>query len=387
MKIGVLTHSGTDDNYGQVLQCYALQTFLKKNNHSPFLIRYSSDNEIPKVRFVGIKNIMRNLLWLLSSSYRRKYNYYREISALRKLNITKNKARSFSAFLNENVSMTRQYISYEDLLNDSPEADAYIVGSDQVWNIGLLNTFSPAWYLQFGANNTRRIAYAASMGRNLNEEEIPIFKKFIAQLDGVSVRESSLLQQCHSLGLIQTKQVLDPTLLLSFSDYSLLFKDIPKYPTPYLFVYYINVDSVQELEWEQIKDYIETNGLQLRSVSSSGYLPAKDLIPKHENELLSIPEWLSALCYSECVVTTSFHGVVFSIIMHKPFVAVPLKNQYQSGNNRISSLLQSLNLQNRILNDNDISHIMDETIDWNDVDFRLNNMIQSSEAFLFEHLK
>ena len=40
MKIGIMTFWMSNDNYGQQLQSYALQQFLKKQGHQPFLIRH-----------------------------------------------------------------------------------------------------------------------------------------------------------------------------------------------------------------------------------------------------------------------------------------------------------------------------------------------------------
>ncbi len=40
MKIGIMTFWWSEDNYGQLLQCYALQKYLRDQGHDPFLIRY-----------------------------------------------------------------------------------------------------------------------------------------------------------------------------------------------------------------------------------------------------------------------------------------------------------------------------------------------------------
>lgn len=41
MKLGIITFWETQDNYGQIMQNYALQTVLRNMGHNPFLIRYS----------------------------------------------------------------------------------------------------------------------------------------------------------------------------------------------------------------------------------------------------------------------------------------------------------------------------------------------------------
>ena len=40
MQIGVLTLWQSKDNYGQMLQCYALQQYLREKGHEPYLISY-----------------------------------------------------------------------------------------------------------------------------------------------------------------------------------------------------------------------------------------------------------------------------------------------------------------------------------------------------------
>ena len=40
MKIGIITYWSSQDNYGQILQCYALQKYLINLGHEAFLIKY-----------------------------------------------------------------------------------------------------------------------------------------------------------------------------------------------------------------------------------------------------------------------------------------------------------------------------------------------------------
>ena len=44
MRIGIVTFWQSGDNYGQQLQCWALQRYLKGIGHEPFLIRYLYKN-------------------------------------------------------------------------------------------------------------------------------------------------------------------------------------------------------------------------------------------------------------------------------------------------------------------------------------------------------
>lgn len=384
MQIGVLTHSGTDDNYGQILQCFALQYYLKRLKHNVFLIKYSSETE-RKPEYLHLLRLVLNYFFsIISKARREKRNEIKHYKHLYKLNIELNKRRGFKQFISSNIQLSKiHYFTYEELKKNPPKADAYIVGSDQVWNLKLSNPAAAAWYLQFGDKNILRISYAASIGRNIETNEIKKFYEYLSRFNAISVREKSALNLCHYIGLKQCKLVLDPTLLLTLHDYENFIKKQVSYNSPYLFLYYLNITSSEELNWPQLKHYIASENLILRSVASSGYYPAQNLIPGHENEYLTIPEWLTAIYHSKHVVSNSFHGIVFSIIMHKPFVAILLNNQYKGGNSRIVSLLESLNLTSRILNDsNSFKSIFETPINWEHVDKQLSEERNKSLNFI-----
>lgn len=386
MRIGVLTFSGSDDNYGQILQCYALQVYLRELGHDVYLIKYNSDIDNNKERFHRLKHILRLFLSLVSPSRKKAYSNVLYYKKLRNMNAEKNKQRKFQEFLYDNVNVSPVYNTYYDLVKNAPLADVYIVGSDQVWNIDLSKKFAAAWYLQFGKKEIRRISYAASIGRTMKKNERRKFTEYLKNFYALSVRENTTLEYCHKVGMKNVQLVLDPTLLISSEKYK-SFVSVSN-EKPYVFLYYINVDNIEALEWKQLNRYILKEHLNLRTVSSSGYFPACDLIPGYKNELLTIPEWLTAI-YGACsVITTSFHGIVFSIIMHRPFVAILLKNCYSAGNDRIVSLLKYLKLDDRILSDsNTIDAILSRQIKWNEVDVLIDKKRKDSFAFLAEALR
>lgn len=384
MRIGVLTHSGTDDNYGQILQCFALQNYLKGLGHDAFLIKYSSDTEIEQECCYMLKWVARFIISLVSPSRRRTYDELKYYKKLRELNTEKNKLRAFKKFVSDNLALSPiHYLTFSELIANAPEADAYIVGSDQVWNLNLLNPIAAAWYLQFGKKNTLRIAYAASIGRNITESEKKQFAEYLKEFDAISVRERSACKLCQELGFKETQIVLDPTVLVPFSVYRPFIEEEVLVKKPYVFLYYLNIQTAEETEWTQLEQFLIQRKLALKSVSSSGYFPAQNLIPGHPNEYLTIQEWLTAIYNAEYVVSTSFHGIVFALLMHKPFVAIPLRNQYKSGNDRIISLLKTLHLENRIISeDSTLAAILDEPIDWKQVDMLLTEERKESFEFL-----
>lgn len=380
MKIAVFTYSDTDDNYGQVLQCYALQQYLISLGHDATLARYHSAGDGES--FALVKNVVRSILRLVSPQRRAKHRAIKKIMCLRQNNRKKNKARKFSEFKARYIQKCADYKTYREVLKNPPNADAYIVGSDQVWNVPSNDPAARVWFLEFGKNSTRRISYAASIGRRLRQCEIESFGKRLKKFSAVSVRETSAYEDCRRAGRSDAKIVLDPTLLAGVDLYRLFMQALqPK--RAYLFCYYLNIGSADALCWPQIECYLKDKGLELVSVNASGYLPAVDLIPGHECRLLTIQEWISGICHAAAVVTTSFHGVAFSVLMHRPFVVILLKGAYSSGNDRIVSLLESLGIEDRILGTGvTISEILDREINWAAVDERLDALREVSGGFL-----
>lgn len=115
-------------------------------------------------------------------------------------------------------------------------------------------------------------------------------------------------------------------------------------------MYMLNISTPEEIGWDKVSAYLQARSLDLKTVCSSGYLPARELIPDNRNILASIPEWIALIRDARYVITTSFHGMMFCILLHKPFLVMKLTNQYAKGNNRMTSLLATLGIEERIHN-------------------------------------
>lgn len=390
MRIGVITHYRTDDNYGAVLQCYALQKYLNSKGHDAFLIDYSESSKSFKKSVLDfVKSIGRVVICLFSTERRRKYKEIQYYVHLREKNKILNKDRCFAEFLRDNLKFSSiAYKSIKHLQKNPPQANIYITGSDQVWNPPLALEATCAWYLNFGSSFTKRISYAASIGRDITKQEETQFKAYLDRFDAISVREQSALDFCFKMGYKGAQLVLDPTLLATIDLFLPLIKPEFRIKNRFLFLYYLNVENDSDIKWSQIEQFLIAKDLEIVSVGSSGYLPAIEILPsKYKNSNLTIPQWLSSVYYSECVVTTSFHGTAFAILMHRPFVAILLNNKYSSGNGRILSLLNLLHLENRILTDrNTLNEIMTIPIDWDNVDRILRAERLKSRRFLEKYI-
>ena len=85
------------------------------------------------------------------------------------------------------------------------------------------------------------------------------------------------------------------------------------------------------------------------------------------------------------VFTTSFHGVVFSILTHTNFVYYPLEGRYSGGNSRVADLLTALSLEDHIWQQGtDYEKV--RTPDWEEVDRLLDELRKTSMDFLRDNL-
>lgn len=385
MRIGIVTYWSSSDNYGQQLQCFALQKYLIGLGHDTYLIKYMPTSHIPLWRRIA-RSIKYRLL--VSSEQKEKD---KKLKLICERNNLLNCRRGFKEFRDKYIKSTEiVYRNIKELRNNPPDADIYICGSDQVWNNSLKDPDTAGWFLDFGKPTAKRISYAASIGRDIDSSEINRFTKYLKNFNAISVREQKAYALCHQLGFDNSIIAIDPTLLLNSLAYDSIEIDSNGTDVagkPYVFIYTLNIRTAEEIYWDDFQKIIAKDGLQIRSVSSSGYLPAQDLLPGIQNEQATIPEWLSLIKHSEYVITTSFHGVVFCLLYHKPFYAVLLNNEYSKGNDRIISLLEFLHLSNLIVsNSESLKQINFENIDWIDVDAMIALLRQKSTHFIDDTL-
>ncbi|ETT72282.1 hypothetical protein C173_14625 [Paenibacillus sp. FSL R7-277] len=344
MRIGTITfHWAT--NYGAVLQAYALQRYLIKSGFKTEIINY--------VPFkVKAREILSNIKRLQINNLKKEYK--------------------INKFRNKNLMLSRRkFHSNDQLYKYCNDYDAYVCGSDQVWNEWFLksseNKPNLSYYLNFVSTSKKRISYATSFGANkLSDENANVVKTELDKFNNIGVRENTGKSIIENLGL-NAHLVVDPTLLLDVNEYNELIAHINKKSHYKLFSYVLHKNQDISLK---INNYIFGN-----------YFSDKDKI--YYNEPIGIPEWLYALKNSEFVLTNSFHGSIFSIVFRRPFLVVPVEGSKM--NDRITTLLHSVGLENRIIdeyNESTIDRLMNETIDWEKVDEKVKEMRKGSINFL-----
>ena len=346
MKIGIMTFWWSDDNYGQLLQCYALQKYLRDLGHEAYLIKYRPDNDI--VNEPLIKKFYKVF------NPKKLYNFAKNRINRKKLEIEKkNNDRQFELFRQKYIAQSPViYTSLKELQDNPPIADAYIVGSDQVWNF--YHDFSHrknlvhAYFLDYGSEKIKRMAFAASWGRTeITDEEISEIKPLLKHFNYISVREESGIELCRRCGREDAEWCCDPTLLLNANIYRELYKgnEIRQIDERYLFLYMLG--NKCDFNIRNVYEFAKKKNLKIVHVSGN------NLYDNYSKFFATIPEWLYLVDNAEYVITNSFHCGVFSTIFHKQFGIVPLTGKAAGMNARMKSLFELRGTGERFIKNDD----------------------------------
>jgi hypothetical protein len=361
MKIGIMTFWWSEDNYGQILQCYALQKYLRNAGHDAYLIRY--DPRGLPVKTPLVKKIIKalnpvKLCNFLSYQIKKRtvYNKIQQSNALRK----------FDEFRNKYITQSEKvYYSYNELLQNPPEANVYIVGSDQVWNFDFSiyrnhPETKEVYLLNFGSSKIRRIAYAASFGQEKSpmgrsEDVIPLLKKF----NYISLREKSGVSICRQYGIANAEWAPDPTMLLKADAYRSLCGNEPiqKPEQAYCLLYLLK--NKHNFSIQKIYDWAAQKNFKIVYISGNAQYDT------YKKTYATILEWLFLIDTAECVITNSYHCSVFSLLFQKKFGVISLIDKYSGMNSRFESLWELFGIQKRFLG-TDFS-VLDTDINWQSV--------------------
>lgn len=364
MKIGILTFHFAH-NSGAVLQAYALQKVLKELGHEVFVIDYVPE-ELKKFQykkykiFPNKKNLPLKIKIRIMS--RLICNFF----------IIANRIKKYEKFASENFNLTST-VTKKEL--DSLDFDAYVLGSDQIWNEGGL-PFEDAYFGAFvNKNKSKVISYAASLGENSVEDE-QNFERLLKNLDHISVREEQSVEFVEKFTEKNVANTLDPTLLVNTEEWIKDFKldDNPKGNVIFISLVRDNNDNSVKFAKKLAKD----NKLNLISLVNFKEFKLIKMIINTPYVFLNL---IKNACY---IVTDSFHGVVFSIIFKKEFFVIKRDAEKAGKANcsfRIENLLNKLKIKGRFIGEEV------KEIDYDNVYKILEKEREKSIKFLKDSLK
>ena len=332
MKVGIITIHKIN-NYGSVLQAYALQKVCEDLGHQVEIIDYNYPNtfHVPN-KYANIEDLQPNEPRFIKLLYA--YDLIKQHKGIKK----------FVAKF-ENLS-SAQYNNPSELKANVPYYDVYLTGSDQLWNPRHCNG-DPAFLLHFVPDNALKISYAASIGTNNIPEELkPLYKELLQRYKYISVRENSGTQLIKDLSGKDAAVVLDPTLLLNRDQWNQLATPKKQFNKKYVLCYFLNYTFNAFPYVDQLAEYVQKQtGYEILRVAR----PPHHLGLSHTHYRIdaSPEDFLALVRDSEMVLTTSFHGTAFAVNYGKPvFTVVQDKNAVDS---RQMSLMHNLGLEEQIL--------------------------------------
>ena len=314
-KIGIATFHYAD-NYGAVLQAYALlNTINRFEGCNVELINY-----VPKGYVI--------------------YPY--EATPMGICNMKK-KRKQYECFLKERCDIHTPMV---DCISGK-DYDYCCVGSDQVWNMSFRENATQEYLLPNIDKSVKCFSYAASIGREISDNEIQYFYQYLQHFASISVREKSALYSLEKIGITEAEISLDPSLLLSEYDYEGLIEEPPSMPSDFIFFFSYPIG-------EEVRRYAPFVNMLARKYN---------LQIKHSvvgaNEGLFVPdmgtmiyegigEFLWYMKHARIVVTTSYHGAIFGYIFNRPTYVICRGN----GKERFEQLSSILGLDEYFVDDN-----------------------------------
>ena len=353
MTIGILTFH-TAHNYGAVLQCFALQEYIKSLGHKVYIIDYR-----PKY----ITNTYKKHSW-------RNWICSKPMIELKKLTFEPFLFHIRSKRYNNFVDFIQNYLNlypYNIGMNYS-EFDAIIVGSDQIWEAAITGGQFDKEF--FGINAVCKVfSYAASNKSTfLNKKEISFYQTHLQNFIGIGVRENTLKKLLEPIVNKNIYLNIDPTLLAGD-----ILKNIISnkrlHKKRYVVVY--EIIEHKEVFWNAKKYAKDINAdiVILNADIRYDHL-------KYRNQTASPVDFFNYIRNAECVFTTSFHGTAISILCKTNFYCF---KQHTSSDTRSQSLLETIGLSDRFIE-------MGAELSYNDIDYKknekLNHFIHQSKKYI-----
>lgn len=314
-------------NFGSVLQTYASERILRRENLEVNILNY-----IP--RRVTYRQFLKRQL----------AKPWRIPLIPLSLSVFIINKHIYNGFLKKYCHLTKPYYSLDEIRKDIPQAEFYITGSDQVWNSTHNGGLDEIYYYTFLPSECRVFSLSSSFGKeSLPIEESEKVRIFLSRYNYISVREQSAKILLESLGFRNVEHLLDPTMLLERQEwYKLIDCRIIKEPYLIVFIPYNTISK--EIIYGSARKIAQSKGLKIVTFSWN-------IIPERladKTIFFAKPEcFLSLMYYADCIITNSFHGTAFAINFNRQlWVYEP-----SSFSTRLIDLLELTGLKHRLLSD------------------------------------
>ena len=319
-------------NYGTALQAVALYHSIRKIGHVPLVINYLPKEKKKKIHLSRVFSYFSKTVNLLLSGG----SYKDDIRKMK-----------FNDFINTQLAFTDKCDTENELKELCVAFDAFICGSDQIWSPA---NFDAHYFLDF-VRGKKKIAFAPSIGLSTIDDKAirDHMAKLISDFDSISVREKRGVEIIKNICGIEATLALDPTLLLCAAEWSDLLEldrcSADTLEEKYILGYFL---GNRPENWALVKSFYLNKNMQLAIIPRFRRDGFRDYEVLHSEGPI---EFINHIRNAECILTDSFHGVLFAIIFEKDFYVFERfttkddKNQ----NSRIYNILEILSIEDRLI--------------------------------------
>ena len=360
-KIGILTFH-CSDNYGAMLQAYALKTYLRRNNYQADIVRYEPVSLLGKhwiFPYTKQKTPIHTAYWSFKGF----------LKNMKKGDNFSEQKKNMQRFRENYIYDSNNRVPKSKL--EDLDYNTFIVGSDQIWNPAITYGLDSAYFGAFTTYTHKNvISYAASMGGgSLPAKYDKEMEKMLKHLKHISVREKEAIDYLKKFTDKEITEVLDPVFLLRKEDWLVI--ETKPIETDYILIY--ETFPNKDLE-EKAKKLAKEEGLKIIRINPVEEVNDPEII---ENYTSGPSEFIGYINNAKYVFTNSFHATAFSIILEKQFAVFLLENTGL----RLKNILENFDLLDRIDYDN-----LHKEINWNKVDECYKILTKESKNFLLKNI-
>lgn len=338
MKIGVLTFH-YNQNFGAVLQAYALAKFIKSSGADVELIDYRPPYfSFRKIIFRRIRGFFfPNLPILLAAQ--RHISFFNKQSMLSKKTFWWHQSSMFTPY------------------------NIVISGSDEIWKISKFRGNDLTFFLPFKKGEKQfKLAYSASTSATSDKHFSSEIVGYIKDYDHISVRDSFSAKYIEEVTGKKPLITCDPSLLISYDE--------------------LIRDELTQTNKAYALAYIQGNSKKLDSLFK-GYSEKSSINVVNFELQTTFQMNLTVFKNAKHIFTNTYHGIMLSIIFNKPFTYIAMNVKKPKCND----FLSRYNLNDHAWHNDIPTHEQLYTLPPNKESLsRLNKDIEMSKKYLLNTL-
>lgn len=373
-KVGIITFHASY-NHGSVFQAQATQQAIQNLGYEAEIIDYRPKTYDEYDRLYcrrghgGIKGMF----------------YY----ALLRMDRAKRMERvhKFQEYQRNHLHLSSErYMTYSSLSEIKDHYDIFVSGSDQVWSKRVPEIAKDskdavlAYYLGF--TQKKKISYASSVA-SMQEADLEEFRSYLMDYAHISTRETIGAERLQHVTGRDITTVVDPSFLLNRQDWTRFAEPQKLVDGKYVLLYSLRNYKAEKNWSKALEIFAKNHGLKIVVIAPYFETKMKNAI---DMRLAGPREFLRLYADAEVVCTDTFHGTAFAVNFQKPVYSLGTK--YWKEDIRKTSLLQSLDMKSRLIDDeNDLLSVEDYRFDYGKSSELLEQKRKESITFLCKALE